>query len=351
VEKIYLIKFFKIFLFAILFFNTNTIYSQADTDFTLTNKKIKYDTTRIKDLSQKLSIWFYGIRKNYGLEIENITTNKTLSFLPNGKTNIGLGFNYKWMGIGIAFAAPWNKNDNDIYGNTKKLDLQVNVFSRTFGLDFSLQYYKGYYLSNPLDFLDWQYDYYPQLPEMGTLGAELSGYYFFNNKKFSYRAAFVRNEIQKKSAGSIILGGYLRWDVASTPNGFVPVDFPDSIESKYDILSYFSGNYGISFGYTYTLVFFKKFFMNLSLVPGVGVKTLLFNSKEKSYRPKGGLAARAVTRFALGYEHKYFYLGLSSIIISSNFEFDNYSISSSSTKFRMFIGKRFNVQKKKTPKE
>ncbi len=323
-------------------------YSQSDVHIIHNQNKVKYDTLRIKDYSQSLSLWTYSIEQLYKLELRNQDNNKILKLSPNGQTNIGLGFNYKWMGLGIAFKPPFSGNDDDIYGKTKRIDAQFNVFSRSFGMDMSLQYYKGFYVENPKDFIKtWDKEDYPKLSDLETLSMEVSAYYFTNHKKFSYRAAFVRNEVQLKGAGSPIFGVYARTDIANIPGGVIPQDLPDSLKSDFDINGYISNNYGFSFGYTYTFVIWKKFFINLSLVPGFGIKTIKAFTNKGSYIPSAGLSGRIVGRSAIGYEHKYFYLGISQISITNNFSYENLKFSTSTTKVRFFIGKRFSFDKKK----
>ena len=337
----------KIIIYIFLVFSLSSI-AQSEVHFTPNTKRIKYDTTRIKDYSDRLSLWIYGIEKLYKLEIQNSDIGKTLKASPNGQTNIGVGFNYKWMGIGIAFKPPFAGNDDDIYGKTSRLDAQFNVFSRSFGMDMSFQYYKGYYISNPEDFSEnTDEKEYPQLPDLETSSLELSAYYFTNHRKFSYRAAFVRNEIQLKGAGSPIFGFYTRIDVANGPGGFVPDALPDSLKHDFTIRAFSAINYGLSFGYTYTFVIWKKFFINLSFVPGLGAKSLKIHTTEGSFVPKIGLSARIVGRSAIGYEHKYFYLGISHISITNTFQYNNLHFSAATTKFRFFVGKRFNLKKKK----
>ena len=340
-----------IILILVLGFSLNA-NSQGSAHISTQDSKTGYDTTRIQDLSNQLSVWLYSIKKIYSLKMTNTDTKQNLILLPNEQTNIGFGFNYKWMGIGIAIKPPWAKNDDDVYGKTKRIDFQLNIFTRSFGIDFSAQYYKGYYLKNPSDFLEWNKPEYPQLKDLETLSTELSAYYFFNHRKFSYRAAFVRNEIQKKGAGSLIAGTYIRFDLGVSQGSFVPEELQDTLNNTFMLNSYLSGNYGLSFGYTYTFVIWKKFFINLSLVPGLGFKTMVVNTTEGNFKPKIGLSARALFRSAIGYEHKYFYLGVSSISISNSFSYKNIDIAASTSKFRFFIGKRFNISKKKEePKE
>jgi hypothetical protein len=326
---------------------SNTLYSQIDTNYNVSKSVVKYDTTKIIDLSDKLLLWPYIISKNYQIGILNMNTDRDLLIYPNEQTNIGLGFNYKWLGLGIALKTPWINNDDNIYGKTERIDLQINIFSRSFGVDFSAQYYKGFYVSNPTDFLNWEKPEYPRLSNLETFSTAVSTYYFFNNKNFSYRAAFVRNEIQKKMAGSVVLGVYMGYDVAVSPNGFVPDDMPDNIKDTFDIVGFASARVGISVGYTYTFVFLKDFFINLSIVPGMGIKVAnVYTKLENKFEPESKASFRAITRFALGYENKNFYVGISNININNSFNARRFNILTSSNKFRLYVGKRFNIHKK-----
>jgi len=335
-------QFYLIFLLLV----SVNLFSQVESSL-LPNSKIKvYDTTRIKDLSSRLSLWIYSINKLSSLNVLNLTENKSLKIRPNEQVNIGLGFNYKWMGLGIALKSPISSNDNDIYGKTQRLDIQLNIFAKAFGFDLTLQYYKGYYVSNPNNIISWKKDEYPLLADLETLNMELSSYYFSNHKKFSYRAAFVRNEIQLKGAGSPIFGLYYRLSSSGTNNkGIIPEEF-EELKSKFDIYGYVGNNYGISLGYTFTFVLWRNIFVNLTIVPGLGGKSTIIYTKDGEFSPGANISARILTRAAIGFEHKYFYMGLSNLNITNSFNYKDVEITSSSTKFRLYVGKRFSFKKK-----
>ena len=332
------------FIFLVISINT---FSQVEGGLFPKFKKQASDTTRIKDLSGNLALWIYAINKQSTLGLQNTTEKKTLEIRPNEQVNIGFGFNYKWMGLGIAFKPPFSSNDDDVYGKTSRLDLQLNIFAKSFGIDLTAQYYKGYYVSNPQSIIKWEKREYPQLEDLETVNIELSTYYFSNHKKFSYRAAFVRNEIQLKGAGSPIFGLYYRLSAAGTNNkGIIPEEFED-IKSRFDVYGYVGHNYGISIGYTYTFVIWKKIFVNFTFVPGLGGQAMRIYTKEENARAGNKLAVRVLFRSAIGYEHKYFYLGLSNLNITNEINYEDVSIFTSSTKFRIYVGKRFNLKKKK----
>jgi hypothetical protein len=86
------------------------------------------DSIYIENLSDKLLLKGFTLNKSTSLKIKNTKTNNTLEIQPNGKTNMGVAFNYKWLGFGIGFGIPFINKDNDIYGKTKRFDFQANAY-------------------------------------------------------------------------------------------------------------------------------------------------------------------------------------------------------------------------------
>jgi hypothetical protein len=175
--------------------------AQTDAQIEITPKSSKMDTSYISDLSDHFNLFVYGKTKYNNFGIKNNETNQKLNYAPNDKFNIGFGFHYKWMGLGVAFNLPFINNDDEKYGTTKRIDAQMNIFSHKYLLDFYFNHYRGYYLSNP-EVMDSTFDKsgnYPTIPSMHTNNFGVSYFYIWNNTKFSYRASFVQNEIQKKN--------------------------------------------------------------------------------------------------------------------------------------------------------
>ena len=329
-----------------LFFNIN-IYSQKEVNINLKLKKVRHDTSKIEDMSHKLALYANTISKFHNIEIKNIETTDKLKIKPNGQTNVGLGFNYKWLGLGASFSLPFMNKDDKIYGKTKRFDTQLNIFSKWFGLHAHLQYYKGFYLENPKDFQIWNEEFYPQIGDIEALSLGVAAYYFFNNKNFSYKAAYTRTQIQKKSAGAFILGGFYNLDIALAPSSFVPYELnnPD-IANDFDINAYSTAIIGLSIGYTYTFVI-KRFFINLSLVPGFGARVVKLWANNQQYKISPTLSSSVTTRISLGYEGKHLYWGLNIINNSNSYQHEKYEIESSTGNIKLFIGKRFNFSLKR----
>jgi hypothetical protein len=317
--------------------------SQSDTLSSVHSEK---DTLPyITDMSDLLGLRLYFLRKSNNLEITK--GNNTLELNPNGLMAIGVGFNYKSFGIGIGFGIPNTAKSNQKKGKTNQFDLQFSVYGKSIGIDGYLQVYKGYYNTNPNDFVEWTSDTLPQLPEMKIVSVGISAFYIFNAKKFSYKAAFVRNQIQNKSAGSLAVGIFGTYDNVDSPGGFIPHEFPDSLKTQFDLSAFRAISLGVYIGYMYSFVLSKKFFINLAALPGYGVREIeiinLANQKASNIEPAPQLLARA----SFGFENRNFYITFTASILVRSFEYKEFGLDLSTEQFRLTFGKRINVNSKK----
>jgi hypothetical protein len=325
----------------ILLFVSLSLSPLAKATESITSNNTPSDTSNIINYRDKLGLYVYTIRKFRTYELKDSELGLKLKFEPNGQTNIGAGFFYKWLSLGVSFGLPFLNKDNDKYGETKRFDLQLNLLSRFFGVNSYYQKYQGFYLSNPQDFLIWNNTSYPIIGDMQCTSMGISVFYWFNNKKFSYKAAYVRNEVQKKSAGGLILGAFADFDVVDAPSGFVHPSLPDSLNQIFDFKGYSTYVFGISMGYAYTLKLFKHAFINLSLLPGIGYRNLSIWFNRTNVKTKPGFSGSLKGRISIGYEARHFYLGASSIGGMESFKYEGVDISTTSGQLRFYIGKRF----------
>ena len=226
------------------------------------------------DLSRDLVVRLYGSQKFTGYKLGQYGNRKRVVYSPNDNYNIGVGFNYKFLGINIGFRAPFVNNDEQRFGKTKFLDLQSYIYMRKVTLDLYGQFYNGYYLSNQ-SILDNNkvIDTFLKRPDLHTRNFGFNLQYIFNHKRFSYRAAYLQNEYQRKSAGSIIAGGGLHYIDVRADSAIIP---PNII---YD--NFFSDHKGFNktgifclaanAGYAQTFVYKKHFFVTAALLGGVGI--------------------------------------------------------------------------------
>lgn len=100
-----------------------------------------------------------------------------------------------------------------------------------------------------------------------------SAVYFFNNRHFSWPAAFGANAVQRKSCGSWSLGfQFNRQDIK-----FDKDELPDYIKEDIDSTLLFSHvnykDYCVSVGYNYNCVLGRNVLFAASLIPNLGYRT------------------------------------------------------------------------------
>jgi len=299
------------------------------------------DTSNIyfSDYSHLLSLRVFTATKWNTLEIHK--DGVPLKLKPNSPTSLGVGFNYKSFGLALGFGLPKSASNNAKRGKTKRLDIQANVYGKKFGFDGFTQIYQSYYNLNPEEFIEWESDTFPILGDMQVFSLGINAFYLFNSGKFSYKAAFVRTQIQLKSAGTFTLGIFGHVDLARTDKGFIPGEFPDSLKTNFDLKSFNTIALGISVGYQYTWVISKHFFLNVSLTPGFGYQNIELETIDGNKSTKHAPAAQIAGRSAFGYDTKFFYVGLTGSAVLRNFQYKGYNLDLATEQFKFFVGKRF----------
>jgi len=312
------------------------IYSQDDT---LGDSSNQY----IEDLTQLFNLRVFTLTKLNTLEI--INSPERIILRPNGNTNYGIGFNYKRLGLAVAFGRPLSQSSIEKYGLTNRLDMQFSMYGKRIGLDGFMQWYQSYYMANPSDYLNWDKPHYPQEKDLQVFSIGGSGFYLFNSEKFSYRAAYLRNEIQKKSAGSFSAGVFFYHDMLRSENGFVPSEFPDSVHADFDLKDFDATSIGILIGYQHTFVIGENFFINFQVTPGLGYRRLDVTAVDGESSPENNPAWQVYGRTALGYEFKWFYLGVMGSIVWRSYKYKDFEVDLGTEQFRFTIGKRFDISR------
>ncbi|MGX5817426.1 DUF4421 domain-containing protein [Chitinophaga lutea] len=270
------------------------------------------DTNYVENHAEDLTFRLYGSRKFTYFDMNDRNLKKEVMYRPNSNNNVGFGANYKWLGLNIGFKLPFLNNDDDKYGSTRYLDLQSHLYLRRMVVDFYGQYYEGYYESDRRGIAGGPSTVTAIRPDIRSLDWGLNVQYIFNADRFSYRAAFLQNEYQKKSAGSLMAGGEIfSWDVQGD-SSLVPFEMRE--------MGFFEGSpfkrtraVGIAanIGYAYTLVIRKHFFITASLLASGGVNQTIFRFSDGRPSDKGwGWLFNNTVRFAAGYNSSKFFAGI-----------------------------------------
>ncbi|MGN7720958.1 DUF4421 domain-containing protein [Chitinophaga sp. 22620] len=272
------------------------------------------DSNYVEDHANDLTVRLLGSRKYTYWNIRDKEIDEVVHYRPNANNNVGFGFNYKWLGVNFAFNLPFINDDDDKYGKTKFLDLQSHLYLRKLAVDFYGQYYEGFYeaeaakrVSNAIAQRALSFR-----PDIINRDLGLNVQYIFNDKRFSYRAAFLQNEYQKKSAGSFLAGAEIfiwemRGDSALAPPEALADGFYDGLPfTRTSQLSL-----AVNAGYAYTLVIAKHFFVTASLTGSAGANRTVFRFNGARPRESGfNWQLNNTVRFAAGYNSSYYYFGV-----------------------------------------
>ncbi len=304
---------------------------------------IVHEWPYIKDVSNNVMFNVRAIMRSYDLNIRHVDSGNELHISPLGQMNLGLGINFKWIGIAYNFGLPSLDQHIRKYGETKKQDLHIGMYGNRASGFINLQRYKGFHLSNYTDTLSGNQ---VKLPSLEMYSINFSGLYFLNHDKFSFKAAYVRNAIQKKSAGSLGVGAYLTFDSSTSDGVMGGSEIPDSIQNQFEFSAIWSRTFGVSIGYTYTWVIGNGFFVNGTCVPGIGAKKIRLTLSDKMAELEAGISFRLEANVAMGYEADNWLAGLTASTLNQFYEIEGLVVSPTSTSVKFFVAKRFSIPKR-----
>ncbi len=236
----------------VLLLATGIMYAHAQTGYN--------DTNYYKVYPGSVTARFYLSQKytTFTLQQKNAPD---LSYWPNTTLNMGVGATYHNFSLNLAYGFPFINKDEE-KGKTKYLDLQGHFYKPKTVIDFYGQLYKGYHLE-PKGLAGTANAYYYR-PDLKVNVFGLSVYHIYNSSRFSYRAAILQNEWQKKSAGTFLAGAEAYYGIMKGDSSWVPAAVANYYNKQgISKINYFSIGPGI--GYAYTAVLLQHLYLTGSL--------------------------------------------------------------------------------------
>lgn len=294
------------------------------------------DTTYYIYFPGSLTGRIYSSQKYTRFTLENKDASG-LHYLPNTTFNLGVGATYHNFSLNLAYGFGFLNPDKE-KNKTKYLDLQGHFYQPEWVTDFEGQIYKGYHLSSGL-LAEPNESYFREDMHVTLFG--LSQYYIFNSKRFSYRAAFIQNEWQKKSAGTFLAGAEVYYGVVKADSSLIPHSIQEKYPQKYlNKINYFSIGPGI--GYAYTQVIAHHIFLTGSVT---GNLNFSFANEHLLENSGSHFSLNPVTRFRLAAGYNGRSWNISANWVSDNLPFagieNNTSYRFNTGNYRIIIAKRF----------
>lgn len=256
----------------------------------------------------------------YKFSAKNNPQSITLS--PDNRNKLGIYVGWKWIFLGWSFDLDRHNTKNDWNFSFYTSKVGIDVFHRKTGENFKIRKLTGF--KHPIT----GDNIIPQHTLFDGISVEQTGinlYYIFNNKKFSYPAAYSQTTNQRISCGTFILGlSYSRQSFRMDATKFEPIIRETITPSmNFDQIKYH--DYSINAGYSYNWVFAKNCLANISLTPAIGYKRSRIRSDEEQSIFKN-INADLVSRIALVYNNSRYFVGLSAVMHTYTYRRDALSI-------------------------
>lgn len=260
---------------------------------------------------------------------------QSITLSPGVNNRLGLYLGWRWIFLGYSFNLDKGNPETDINLSFYTSKIGFDLFYRKRDKGYEVRSMKGFY-ENGKELEDYNHGF-------NGLTVRQKGfnvYYIFNNKKFSYPAAYSQSTNQRISAGSFILG--INYNEQSFT--FDHSEFDPKIESqllpelKFTRVEY--KDISINFGYSYNWVFAKNCLANISLTPAIGYKNTSLRLKS-SKEFLSNINMDFITRAAIVYNNSKYYAGASLISHTYSYHKSSLSITNTFGVVNVYVGFNF----------
>lgn len=322
----------------------------------------------IRKLNKVDTTYIEPQRYNYAFMIQNTNTYElyriqsnlgySVTFAPNMSLRVGPYFGYRWIFIGYTIDVTHLYDEvND------RTDFNLSLYSNKIGLDL---YYRktgdGYYIRSSYFGDDFNTEPLRDVKFGGvtTSNKGFNAYYIFNHRKFSYPAAFSQSTVQRRSAGSPLIGiGYSNQNVtvdwralddliaSRTGRRIIAEEYDSTRESS----TFHYDDINISGGYAYNWVFARNWLLDASLCIGLSYKKTRSDVQSKwlSFRDftAKNLNLDGTFRFAVVYNNMRWYSGMSIVTHAFKYRCENFETENLFGTLNVYVGFNFGHKYKK----
>lgn len=204
--------------------------------------KVKYDTAYIGRPDARWTIKYRGNLSGADMRTTSITdgVQNRSRVTADCRGTLSMAVAYRGLGLGVAV------NPAKFAGKCKDFEYNLNSYSNRYGFDvvfLSSKTYHGYKAADAE-----RIDIHKGQISQNALN--LNFYYAFNYRRFSFPAAFSQSYIQKRSAGSWMIGASF-----------------DGSKTKLNDMTIRLNEFAVGAGYAYNLVIARHWLCHLSALP------------------------------------------------------------------------------------
>jgi hypothetical protein len=303
-------------------------------------------------------------RYNYALMLDHFTNYEyysvgtavpepqRLRFTPNPRNKIGAYFGWRWIFLG------WSVDTDGLLGKksgkNRGTEFDLSLYSSKFGVDlFYRRTGNDYKIHQVTGFSDRIPSNYSE--DFNGLKVNMKGfnlYYIFNNRHFSYPAAFSQSTNQRRNAGSLIAGlsvstHNLKFDYTKLPELIQETMNPGM---KVRHIKY--TNISLNFGYAYNWVFARNCLACLSLCPAIAYKTSRIEKEaEEGNDWYKNFNIDFILRAGVVYNNSKYFAGASFLGRTYDYYRDNFSLNNGFGTLQIYAGFNFYLKKEHRKKK
>ncbi len=306
-------------------------------------------------------------RYNYTVMLQNTNTyevytlysakGQKISFAPDPSWRLGPYVGWRWVFLGYTLDL---KHINAKSSHTNKKEFDLSLYSSLLGVDlFWRQTGNDYHIQNMSLGDNVKTDAMHKV-DFDGFKASIKGlnlYYIFNHRKFSYPAAYSQSTIQRRSAGSWMVGfGYTEhrlevdWDkLSQLVDERLGKQATDDATARIDSSLMFSkvsySDYSATVGYAYNWVFAKNWLFNASVSVGAAYNHSRSDAERDKFDLKNfnfkNFNLDGVGRFGIVWNNMKWYAGASTIIHTYNYKKGHFSTNNSFGSVNVYVGVNF----------
>lgn len=317
----------------------------------------KIDTTYIEPQRYNFTVMLQNTNTYEHYRISS-SSNQSISLSPSASIKVGPYFGWRWMFLGYTI----DVRHFSLFSSSKvqKQEYDLSLYSSMIGIDL---YYRNTGSNFKIRHLNVGENINTDVlhgVDFGGLSSSIYGinlYYIFNYHYFSYPAAFSQSTVQRRSAGSPLIGfGYtihklsVSWDELNTLiHNYLQYNYPTArLDSTIMFKQLKYKDISISGGYAYNWVFKKNWLLAVSLSLALGYKASSGELKKEYSIGNFNLEninIDGIGRFGLVYNNSKWYAGMSAIFHTYNYRKENFSTNNSFGNVNIYVGINFGRRK------
>ena len=238
--------------------------------------KVKYDTAYIGRPDARWTIKYRGNLSGTDMRTTSVTdgVENRSRVTDDCRGTLSMAVAYRGLGLGVAV------NPAKFAGKCKDFEYNLNSYSNRYGFDvvfLSSKTYHGYKAADAE-----RIDIHKGQISQNALN--LNFYYAFNYRRFSFPAAFSQSYIQKRSAGSWMIGASF-----------------DGSKTELNDMTIRLNEFAVGAGYAYNLVIARHWLCHLSALPTMTIYSHDYTKTRTSADEDNAPSATSTVRHDMKY--------------------------------------------------